>query len=142
MQSAHRRWSSRQFGAWLALWAVVALAIGPTISHAINHMRGPSGEFAEICTTRGIERVALPTDSDAEALSTGADSNSLPSPHDLNLEHCPLCGLSGYPAMPSSSSRVLDLPALSDAPPRLFLLAPRLLFAWQQARPRGPPQDS
>ena len=126
----------------MALWAVFALAIGPTISHAINQICGHSGEFAEVCTTRGIERVALSSDSDAEALVIGADSNSLPVPHDLSLEHCPLCGLSGHALMPSPSSLVLKLPALSDAPPRLFLLAPRLLFAWLQARPRGPPQHS
>ena len=126
----------------MALWAVFVLAIGPTLSHAINQTRGHSGEFAEICTTRGIERVAIPTDSDAEALLIGADSNSLPVPNDLSLEHCPLCGLSGQSVMPSSSSLVLKLPSLSDTPPRLFLLAPRLLFAWLQAKPRGPPQDS
>jgi len=141
MQS-HRTWSIRQLGAWIALWAVFALAIGPTLSHAINQIRGHSGEFAEVCTTRGIERVAFPSDSDVTGLVTAADSTSLPAPHDLSLEHCPLCGLSGHSLMPSPSSLILKLPALSDAPPRLFLLAPRLLFAWLQARPRGPPQHS
>jgi len=126
----------------MALWAAFALAIGPTISHAINQMRGHASEFAEICTTRGSERVARPNDLDAEALSAEVDSSSLPAPHNLKPEHCPLCGLSGHLAMPSPSSLVLKLPALSDAPPRLFLLAPRLLFVWLQARPRGPPQDS
>ena len=131
-------------GLWAALMAMVAMAIMPTISHAIVRFSAPAGApmVMEVCTTRGVERISMAPGLQLTDPSKDGGSKTLPAPHDLNAEHCPMCGQSGHSALPPPSQSVLQLPGLSDAPPRLFLLAPRPLFAWLQARPRGPPHIS
>ena len=131
-------------GLWAALMAMVAMAIMPTISHAIVRFSAPAGApmVMEICTTRGVERISMAPGLQLTNPSKDVESKTLPASHDLNAEHCPMCGQSVHSALPPPSQSVLKLPGLSDAPPRLFLLAPRPLFAWLQARPRGPPHIS
>ena len=131
-------------GVWAALMAMVAMAIMPTISHAIVRFSAPAGApmVMEVCTTRGVERISMAPGLQLTDPSKDVESKTLPASHDLNAEHCPMCGQSVHPALPPPSQWVLKLPGLSDAPPRLFLLAPRPLFAWLQARPRGPPHIS
>ena len=133
-----------RFGVWAALWAMIAMAIMPTISHAMVRFSGPSGPamMTEVCTTRGVERISVDPGLQSTNPLRDAGSNSLPASHDLNAEHCPMCGQTGYSGMPPPSQSLLKLPGLSDAPPQLFLLASRPLFAWLQARPRGPPHIS
>ena len=131
-------------GVWAALMAMIAMAIMPTISHAMVRFSEPAGApmVMEVCTTRGVERISMDPGLQLTDPSKVAGSKSLPASHDLNAEHCPMCGQSGHSALPPPSPSVLKLPGLSDAPPRLFLRAPRPLFAWLQARPRGPPHNS
>jgi hypothetical protein len=114
-----------RFANWLALVAMLALAVLPTLSHA---MAGSSNGFAEVCTPQGPKVIAL------------ADGEQQPSSASLHLEHCPYCiagiGAVGMPPAPL----VLPLPAAEAAlQPPLFLQAPRTLFAWAVAQPRGPP---
>jgi len=133
-----------RFGVWAGLWAMIAMAVMPTISHAMvrfSAQTGPAMEM-EICTTRGVERISMAPGLQLTNQSAGAGSKTLPASHDLNAEHCPMCGQTGYTGMPPPSQTLLKLPGLSDAPPQLFLLASRPLFAWLQARPRGPPHIS
>ena len=133
-----------RLGVWAALWAMIAMAISPTISHAIVRFSAPAGApmVTEICTTRGVERLSLNPSLHLTDESADAESRTLPAPHNLNGEHCPLCGQSGHSGLPPPAQSLLKLPGLSDAPPRLFLLASHPLFAWLQARPRGPPHIS
>ena len=131
-------------GVWAALWAMIAMAVMPTISHAIVRFSAPAGApmVMEVCTTRGVERISMALGLQLTDPSKDGGSKTLPASHDLNAEHCPMCGQSGHPAMPPPSQSLLKLPGLSGAPPRLFLLAPSPLFAWLQVRPRGPPNIS
>jgi len=133
-----------RFGVWAALWAMIAMAIMPTISHAMVRFSGPSGPamMTEVCTTRGVERISVDPGLQSTNPLRDAGSNSLPASHDLNAEHCPMCGQTGHSGMLPPLQSLLKLSGLSDAPPRLFLLASRPLFAWLQARPRGPPHIS
>jgi len=137
-------WVLRRFGAWVSLWAMIAMTVMPTISHAMVRFSAPAGApmVMEICTTRGVERISVAPGLQLNNQSADAGSKTLPASHDLNAEDCPMCGQTGYTGMPPPSQSVLKLPGLSDAPPRLFLLAPRPLFAWLQARLRGPPHIS
>lgn len=114
---------------WIALLAVFGLALVPTISHALAHAQGAT-PWTEICTPQGLKVVSL----SGEELPADA----MPSPH--GLEHCPLCGLAASPSAPpqAAPSLVLD-PGLSQAVPRLFLAAPRPLFAWATLQARAPP---
>ena len=133
-----------RFGVWAALWAMIAMAVMPTISHAMVRFSAQTGSsmVMEICTTRGVERISMDPGLQLTDESVDVESKTLPASHDLNAEHCPMCGQTGHSGMPPPSKSLLKLSGLSDAQPRLFLLAPRPLFAWLQARPRGPPHIS
>ncbi len=110
------------FARWLALLAVAALVLLPTLGHAIA--QGGSG-FAEVCTPQGVKWVPL----------GGGQSAPAPSVH---LEHCVFCTAAAAPppALPAALPAVA--PAGTTMPPR-FLQAPRTAHAWASAQPRAPP---
>lgn len=118
------RWFSR-----LALGLLLALALAPSVSRALADQAAP-GPWSEYCSSVGTQRFAAAT----------LPQDPAPAPASAHVDHCPLCGnLSGPLALPSASTR--DVPA-SDAgsfEPPLFAHAPRPLFAWRTAQPRGPP---
>jgi hypothetical protein len=128
---------------WISLVAILALAMLPTLSHALSHAasEGPGG-WAEVCTQSGPKRIAVDAggrlmdtliETDANAAHGGA----------AHLQHCPLCALSlDAPVLPPAASAALPLALASDAPPLAFLYAPRTLHAWRSAQPRGPPAAS
>jgi hypothetical protein len=118
---------------WLAIFAMLALALLPAVSHALAASRGAAGDI-EVCTPQGVRLV-----SDADAGSGPV----APAALDIHLEHCPLCSLCAHalgmpPAPPSALPLAL---AAAEAPPR-FLQAPRTPFAWRSAQPRAPPSHS
>lgn len=121
---------------WLALVAMLALALLPTVSHAIAFaaMDSRGGvAWAEVCTPQGMRLVAV------DAAQPAAD-RSAPVQAAGHLEHCPLCALGAdLPALPPAPPAALPLPLAAADPPPLFLHAPRTLFAWRSAQPRGPP---
>lgn len=111
---------------------MLALALLPTVSHALAFAHGGKSNWAEICTPQGMKLVAL-DDAPGAADTPPAQAGS-------HLDHCPYCGLSGHATgLPPAPAAVPGLPAGADAVPRLFLQAPRTLFAWRSAQPRGPP---
>ncbi|RVU49034.1 DUF2946 domain-containing protein [Rubrivivax rivuli] len=116
---------------WLALWAVLAMALLPAVSHALSFARGDGGAWAEVCTPQGMRWVLV------EA-PDGPAPSSLPTATG-HLEHCSLCTLSAGAAAPPPALPVLLALSLAAFEPPLFLHAPRTLFAWRTAQPRGPP---
>ena len=120
---------------WLALVAMLALALLPTLSHALAFARGGAA-WAEVCTPQGMRLVAV------DAAQAAADPDA-PAQAAGRLEHCPLCALGAdLPALPPAAPAALALPLAAAEPPPLFLHAPRTLFAWHSAQPRGPPSFS
>ncbi len=118
--------------AWIALVAMLALALLPTVSHALAFARGGAA-WAEVCTPQGMKVVAV------DAAQAGGEP-VLAAGH---LEHCPLCALAAdHAAPPPAAPVVLALPAGRMLMPAAFLHAPRTLFAWRSAQPRGPPSIS
>ena len=116
----------------LAMLAMLALALLPTVSHALALSRGGNA-WAEVCTPQGMRLVAV-DDSASDAAPTRTAGH---------LEHCALCALAGVAAAPPPAPAVVPLlPLASVEPPRLFLHAPRTLFALCTAQPRGPPTIS
>jgi hypothetical protein len=125
---------------WIALVAVLALAVLPTLSHALSHAasQGPGG-WAEVCTQNGPKRIAVDAsgklmdtlvETDGNAAHVGA----------THLQHCPLCVLVlDAPMLPPSAPAAIPLVLASVAPPPAFLHAPRTPHAWRSAQPRGPP---
>jgi hypothetical protein len=116
---------------WIALTAMLALALLPTLSHTLSFSRGAPSALSEVCTPQGARVVA---------------NDSLPDPSPAafgHLEHCPFCSLhAGAWGMPPATPGHIEPLALAHAVPPLFLAAPRPLFAWSAAQPRAPPAIS
>ena len=119
---------------WLALTAMLALSLLPTVAHALSFGELQPDAFTEICTPQGAQWV--------DAQGNPVDSEA-PVGNSLSFEHCPYCSLaSGTAALPSAAAPVvLAVPGGTAAPPPV-LRAPRTLFAWASAQPRAPPSLS
>jgi hypothetical protein len=121
---------SRFSSTWLTIGLLLMGACMPTLAQALRSSAG--GAWPDICTAAGpaVREVAgqeaAPGRSDEEALSMSAP--------------CLYCSMqsaaSGLPPAPLAS---VALPNLHHAAPAAFLAAPRTLFAWLAAQPRGPP---
>jgi hypothetical protein len=115
--------------AFIAIFAVVGMALAPTLSQAV--MAASGVQWTEICSATGSRWVQL--DSSAEPTTGGPAAM-------VDMSKCPACCHLGHSAgLPPAP---LALPALiggAHAVPVLFLHAPRPLFAWAAAQPRGPP---
>ena len=117
--------------AWLALVAMLALAVLPTVSRALSF--GGMNGWTENAAHAGMHGAGHDHGQHA-----GAQAQ-----HAGHLEHCPLCALSfAAVTLPPAPSAAPALTLLRFEPPPLFLRAPRTLFAWRSAQPRGPPRLS
>jgi hypothetical protein len=125
---------ARSPATWLALLAVLALALVPTISRALAHVQGDAG-WAEVCTAQGMNlgMASAPAD-EAPAAKPG-----LPG----HLEPCAFCALcAGAAPPPAGATPAFGWPHSAAGPPERFLQAPRTPFAWRSAQPRAPPIHS
>jgi hypothetical protein len=114
---------------WLALAAMLALALLPSVSHALRFAQGDPLSLAEICTPQGMRTV----------LVDGAADDNMPATAAAGAD-CPYCSLCGHlAALPPASPSMLPPMVAQAAVPSLFLQAPRTLFAWASAQPRAPP---
>lgn len=119
----------------LALVAVLATAVWPTISRAALADAAGTPAWAEICTARGLQLVALGTDR-----SGASDAGAAPYGHGLLLDACDLCLLAAMPALgmaPETAGR--SEPAADPAPRPDRTAAVAAATSWDAARPRGPP---
>ena len=120
---------------WVALLAILALAVVPTLSRALaaTNVTAESGldPMAEVCTMDGMGGTEMPA----------TDAPAAPPADGGHLDHCPLCGLAGPGAglapLPPLSWRLPEGGA--ELLPRLFLRAPRPLFVWAGVQSRAPP---
>lgn len=117
----------RRLIAWIALVAMLALALVPTLSRAMAYASGGSG-WSEVCTPQGMQWVSV----DSE------QSSSPPDGTPPQVDHCHFCQLASVGAAPPPAS-ALALPVAGAEPPRLFPQALRTVHAWRSAQPRGPP---
>ena len=103
-----------------------ALALAPTVSHALNADKA-SSPWSEVCSaTPGADRLG--------DTGTGAARH---------LEHCALCCLSAAPmGMPPAPLAVLPAPEGAAFVAALFLEGSHTLFAWHAAQARAPPRFS
>lgn len=108
--------------AWLALFAMLWLALAPTVSHALAAADG-GAPWSEICSADGARGVPAEQRDASQHL----------------LEHCPFCAVQPLAAaLPSTHAAFMpDMRAHEE--PWLFLHAPRTLHAWRHALSRGPP---
>lgn len=114
---------------WIALIAMFGLALAPAVSHALARALGAASPWSDICS-------ASATKAAGAAETPGQPANG----GGLHIEHCPLCGHAGHtPVLPSASAAAFAAPVAAGFVPALFAHAPRPLFAWAAAQPRGPP---
>lgn len=125
--------SSQRLLAWFVCVTLLLAAFAPTASRAMA-ASGPHGaEWSEVCTAAGTVWISLRDGSTA--------TQERPDEHATG-EHgnCPWCSLqSDTLAVLPTAVPSLPAPLLPALLPRLFLDAPRPLFVWTAARPRGPP---
>jgi hypothetical protein len=137
--------------AWLALLAILALAVGPTVSRLLlpaGNAFAP-GTASQAEPARG-EATAPRHDiasthhhhhHDMAMVPATTPAPTQPSPHEHALEHCGLCLLAAH-----GFTFVQDRPALvaciESTRPALDLITPalpRLRSDWSPASSRGPP---
>lgn len=114
---------------WFAFAAILALAVVPTVSRLLAAAQGGPA-WAEVCTPQGMKPLAQ---------QAGADEPQPAPTAGLHGDHCALCGLAAVPFMPPPAATLAWVTAPGRDLPPLFGAAPRPLFAWAAARPRGPP---
>jgi len=120
-----RRW------AWLVSLTILLAAMLPSLSHAMLVRQGAT--FAEICSATGAKLVVIDAAGDVD---TSRDSSSLMN----SSMNCPYCAIHhGAPDLPPAALSWTPPDALTFERPRLFLAAPRPLFAWAPSLARGPP---
>ncbi len=118
--------SHRQPWVWLALVAVLALALMPSLARAwVSAQAAHGGDWVELCTAEGTRWVQL---RDGEPVQQ------------LNMpDACDFCQLQAQlPFLPTAPMTWALPPVLAEAP-TLFWQAPRLLAVWRSASSRGPP---
>ena len=116
--------------AWLALVAMLAMAVLPAASRA--WLSAQNGDWVEICSAQGMRWVSL-----GSKANQPAEGKSALKPM---AESCAACQLQAHAAGLPPAAVVVPLLGLQHEQPRLFLQAPRLLAVWRTAQSRGPPQ--
>ena len=114
---------------WIALVAMLGLGLLPAVSHALA-WAGGSGDWTEVCTARGLTRVAA----DGSPVEPGG-------PFALHvMVHCPFCA-SGTPAAgpPVGPWAVRPEPVGARAGVPAMRLPPDCPMSWPAAQPRAPP---
>ncbi len=110
---------------------MLALALLPTLSHALAFAHRGQSDWAEVCSPQGMKLVAL-----ADAPGVGIPAAQAAAAH----EHCPCCSLGAhFLGIPLAPRLALGLPPAAALVPPLSVQAPRTLFAWRSALPRAPP---
>ena len=125
----------RRLICWIALLAMWAMALFPTVSHALAAQRG-ADLWTEICTPQGMRQVALPEEGQADPASSPVQAAG-------HLKHCLFClthsvGL----GMPPVGLQVLAPVVTTAAVPRPTLQAPPAHDAGCNAQARAPPTHS
>jgi len=105
---------------WIALVAMLGLALAPSVSHALSAQR-LSNPFTEICS----------------APSSGKEQQRSAA---MQMEHCAMCVVAiSAVGMPPAPMAVVPVPEGVAYVASLFLDAPKPLFAWRPPQARAPP---
>ena len=121
---------TKRFG-WIAVLAMAALTLGPTVSRALAAQAKPAADHAHC---EGMEIPATSTSAPA------APPDHEPSGHDA-LQSCDLCVVATLPALLSTPAVPVDGVVAVDCPaPPATRAAAALRPIRSPASPRGPPE--
>jgi hypothetical protein len=113
---------------WIALVAVLALALLPTLSHALAFVQGERAPWAEVCSGQRGPRVVAGTE------------GGVPLAVQAASEHCAWCGLAGSDLPPPSGTAPgMPLIGWGEWPAASSVPAVAQRRAWVPALPRAPP---
>ena len=120
--------------AWVALAAMWALALLPTLAHARAFGAGSGTHWVEVCTPQGVRWVAS-ADADASAAPLAPVSAA------GHLEHCPWCQpAQADHALPSAAAELRAFsPAAGGAPVAYHSGPPPSAPPWHPGLARAPP---
>lgn len=116
----------RALTAWIALVAILMATFAPAISQTLAAQH--AGDWAEICSAHGVDRIAL--DPDQTPAPTTADAHGA---CDYCTPHVQAGGVT--PVAPATGPFAIRVPHA----PIAFLSAPYTPFAWRSAPSRAPP---
>ena len=125
----------RRFGrlvAWVTCWAILLGALAPGVTSAMALRAASGAAWTEVCSATGSKWV--------QGAPEEAPTRSAPAPSGHDGGHCKHC-LLHHPsaALPAAPQAGAPFVASGHLLPALFFAAPRPLFAWTSAHPRGPP---
>ncbi len=130
----------RRLHAWFAIAAMLFAAFAPAVSRAMTS--GAERLLIDVCSAGGVHRVQIPLAEAGRYLdSMLAGSGESDDSSGDSLSSCPYCASHtlGMGLPPLESTVLLVAQGLRDAVPRMFLIAPHLLFTWSPSSPRAPP---
>ena len=135
----------RRLAVWLAVLIVGLGALAPTVSHALEVMRGDSSAPIEICTTTGPRWVVATDDQSTSLAVDSPNSFATDSPDGQEfpsvLVHCPFCLLSTGHALapPHQTPYLFSVNGEPERPTTRQAFFFHTLFSLSAA-PRGPPK--
>jgi hypothetical protein len=131
----HRRWM-----AWVAALAILMGALAPTISHGMRAWSHSPVTWVEVCSSTGAKLIAVSSGLSNKPTALSGQGRGLPGSEHAG-EHCPFClaHASDVALLPAPTPVVPVIAPAAQALPRLFLHAPRTLFAWAPSQARAPP---
>ncbi|AKU21045.1 hypothetical protein ACZ75_05615 [Massilia sp. NR 4-1] len=122
------RRNTLSIASWAALCALLLAVLTPTLSQVFA--REARFITATICSASNAGRMQ-------KILAT---EEAPAQEHAAVLDHCPFCHMgASLAALPTSAYELPVIPA-SSLRPSLFYQSSVPLFAWNAAKPRGPPQ--
>ena len=116
----------RRFVQWLTLVAMVLATLAPGVARALAFAKGDVSPWDRVCSASAKPAAESPDKMGSGSAAEVQDSCCLL-----------LCDLL---APPSSVELAVPGSLFGTSVPLLFLHAPRPLFAWIAAQPRGPPK--
>ncbi|QBE65902.1 DUF2946 family protein [Pseudoduganella lutea] len=135
-----RQW--KRLVTWLAVAAMLAAALLPSISYALAangaESRLMNTMLAGICAPSGM-RYDAATITAVMATTIAGDDDKVPGKQAGHMDDCPWCRLaSDLPALPAAGLAIAPQADAALLPP-LFYHSPAPLFTWAAGKPRGPP---
>jgi hypothetical protein len=131
----------RLLAAWIASLAILLAALAPSVSKWVLASRMGSAVNAEWCAPSKLGLAGPAGKVLASAVSQGDSKGSLPGAH--AHEDCPLCLVHAHGmGLPPRHEPWMAVITGAQPVPRLFLHAPRPLFAWSPLSARAPPASA
>lgn len=123
---------TRVLTSWIAVLAVLMVALAPAISHALGSKNAAT--WIEVCSSSGAKLIQV----------GGGQGDQAPAPAQSHpFEHCPYCSLQTDAVALPATPLALPLPVLLGGKvPVASFASLRVSHTWEPAQSRAPPRFS